>query len=98
MKKLVQLPRFPELQPHLVMNFVFDELTAGFKHWGFEVRIVTRMEDLEDDGIIFFDDKAYTTNRGILHYIANMCPNSVCICWYWQDTSFRPFQYTIHTG
>jgi hypothetical protein len=98
MKKLVQLPRFSVLQPLLVMNFVFDELTAGFKHKGFEVRVVNKMEDLEDGGILFFDDKAYKTNRPLLEYIAQVCPNSVCICWYWKDTSFQPFKYTIHTG
>jgi hypothetical protein len=98
MRKLVQLPRFQELEPLLVMNYVFDELTSGFKHWGFEVRIVTRKEDLEDGGILFLDDYAYRFNKNIINEIAKLCPNSVCICWYWLDTNFKPFQYIIHTG
>ena len=98
MKKLIQLPRFPELNPLLVMNFVFDELTPGFEEFGFEVRHVLKMEHLEDGGILFFDDNAYKHNRKILEDIAVKCPNSICICWYWLDTRFQPFKYTIHTG
>lgn len=98
MKKLIQLPRFPELMPLLVMNYVFDELTSGFERLGFEVRIVNRFEDLEDGGILFLDDSAYKKDRNILNRIAAVCPNSVCICWYWLDTSYRPFKYMIHTA
>ena len=98
MKKLVQIPRFTELNPYLVMNFVFDEITPGFKYLGFEVRVVNKKEELEDGGLIFFDDKAYKTNRQILDYIGLLCPNSVAICWYWQDMNYKPFQYMIHTG
>lgn len=98
MKKLVQLPRFSELYPLLVMNNVFDEITAGFRHYGFEVRVVLRQEDLEDGGILFFDDNIYKRNRSLIDSIAKQCPTSVCICWYWFDTTYRPFRYMIHTG
>jgi hypothetical protein len=70
MKKLVQLPRFPELKPLLVMNYVFDEITAGFRQLGFEVRIVMRQEDLEDGGILFFDDNVYKWNKPLVESIA----------------------------
>lgn len=98
MKKLVQVPRFPELNTFLVMNFVYDELVPGFQQLGFEVRIVTRKEDLEDGGVLFFDDNAYKRNRTILDQIAFFCPNSVAVCWYWLDQTYRPFNYMIHTG
>lgn len=98
MKKLVQVPRFREINPVLVMNYVFDEITPGFRHWGFEVRVVMHKEDLEDGGILFFDDNVYKHNRPLIDDIAKQCPNSVCICWYWLDTSYKPFKYMIHTG
>jgi hypothetical protein len=98
MKKLIQIPRFAELNPHLVMNYVFDELTPGFKEFGFEVRVVYDQRQLEDGGILFFDDFAYKNNRMFLDMIAAFCPNSVCVCWYWFDANYRPFKYMIHTG
>ncbi len=100
MKKLIQLPRFPELKPLPVMKCVFDELTDAFKDYGCEIKNVYSFSELEDGGIIFLDDSGgnYINNRDIYIKIGEKCPNTVFICWYWKDISFRPFHYMIYTG
>lgn len=100
MKRLIQLPRFPCLNPLPVMKCVFDELTDGFKDYNCEIKIVNSFEDLEDDGIIFLDDSAgnYINNKDIYIKMGEKCPNSVFICWYWINTNFQPFKYIIKTG
>ncbi len=101
MKRLIQLPRFTDLNPLPVMNRVFDELTEGFLDYDCKIQIVNSLDELEDDCIIFLDDSAgnYINNKDIYMKMGNKCPNSVFICWYWdKDESFRPFQYMVHTG
>ena len=79
MKRLIQLPRFQELHPLPVMRQVFDELAAAFKDYNCEVKVVTSIDDLQNDGIIFLDDAAgqYSANKDIYNTIAKKCPDSV---------------------
>ena len=98
MKKLVQIPRTNETNNLLVMNFVFDEITQGFKHWGFDVQVIESLNALVDGSIVFFDDNIYKHNKALIELIAKQCPNCVCVCWYWTDLSYKPFKYMIHTG
>jgi hypothetical protein len=101
MKRLIQLPQFNDLTPLPVMNQVFRELTEGFTDYNCTIKIVTSLDHLEDDGIIFLDNYAgnYINYKEIYMEIGKKCPNSIFICWYWdKDDSFRPFQYMIHTG
>ena len=100
LKRLVQLPRMPALQPVPVMVCVFNELTEAFRDHGF--RIVTirdSIDEMEDGGLIFLDDAAgrYLNKLDLYHAMASKCPNSVFICWYWMS-DIRPFKYMIHTG
>lgn len=100
MKRLIQLPRFNEINPMPVMTHVFDELTDAFKDYNFTINIVKSINNLEDGGIIFLDNSGgnYIYNKDIYIQIAEKCPNSVFICWYWKDLSFQPFKYIIYTG
>lgn len=100
MKRLIQLPRFQELNPLPVMKQVFDELTAAFKDYNCEIKVVNSIDELEDDGIIFLDDAAgqYINNKELYIEIGKRCPSTVFVCWYWRDVSFQPFKYIIYTG
>ena len=100
MKRLIQLPRFQELNPLPVMKQVFDELTAAFKDYECEIKIINSINDLQDDGIVFLDDAAgqYINNKDVYIKMGTKCPNSVFVCWYWRDFSFQPFKYIIYTG
>lgn len=101
MRRLIQLPRWRELNQLPVMYHVFDELTEGFKDYECEIRVVTSLEELEDGGIIFLDDAAgrYMEQKEIYIEMSKKCHHSVFICWYWdKDDSFKPFQYMIYTG
>jgi|694.fasta_scaffold25452_2 hypothetical protein len=100
MKRLIQLPRLPEINPLPVMMQVFNELTAAFKDYNCQIKIVNSLNELEDDGIIFLDDSAghYINNKDIYLEMGKKCPNSIFICWYWRDFSFQPFKYMIYTG
>jgi len=100
MKRLIQLLQCPELGPLPVMNCVFQELTAAFVDYQCTIKIVKALTDVEDGGIIFLDDAAgnYRANRIVYHMLGHKCPNSIFICWYWRDLTFRPFQRMIYTG
>ena len=100
MKRLIQLPRFNEINPMPVMKHVFDELTDAFKDYNCKIVVIKSFNDLEDGGIIFLDNSAgeYLNNKEIYIKIAEKCPNSVFICWYWENLSFQPFKYMIYTG
>jgi len=91
----VQLLFLPELHPLPVMKCVFRELCGCLP-----TREVYRMEEITDGGLIVLDDAAgaYLQQHAIYNEIARRCPNTVFICWYWTDTSFRPFTHMIHTG
>jgi glycosyltransferase involved in cell wall biosynthesis len=83
------------------MNQVFDELTEAFKDYECQIRVVNSFDDLENGGIIFLDNAAglYYHNKDIYMKIANKCPNTVFICWYWCiDPYFIPFEKIIFTG
>lgn len=93
----VQLLFMPELDPLPVMKCVFRELAPGFNY---DFREVYSLDHVEDGGIIFLDDASgnYKQKQSVYEQLAIRCPTTVFICWYWTDTSFRPFTYMIHTG
>lgn len=102
MKRLIQWIQIPDFAPLPVMDRVFEECTAAFKDDGCAVRRVTRWEEVEDGGLIFLDDAGgrYRDPSFQPHHerLATMCPKSVMICWYWMDTTYRPFQQMLVTG
>ena len=100
MKRLIQLIQIPEFKPLHVMNRVFIELCGAFMDHNCDIRIVTTFNTLEDGGIIFLDNSAgnYINNKELYNKLAKICPNTVFICWYWEDTTFRPFNMMILTG
>lgn len=101
MKRHVQLIFLPELNPLPVMKCVFQELAGAFRDYNAPVREITQMDELIDGGIAFLDDVSgnYKEKQMIYEEIAQRCPTTVFICWYWwADVSFRPFTYMIHTG
>jgi hypothetical protein len=105
MKRLVQLLRFGEVQPILIMNYVFDELTCAFKDYDCEVRVVTSFEDVKNEGIIFLDNGALSHNNlDIYNRLASKCPDVLFIVWYWVNLNDykpleqNPFQYMISLG
>ena len=106
MKRLVQLPRFSELQNFLVMNIIYDELTNAFLDYDCEISIVNNLEELRNEGIIFLDNGAlWRGNRDIYNKIGAKCPDAVYYCWYWCDLpsyipyeDYQPFKYMIYTG
>ena len=70
MKRLVQLPRFPELQNFLVMNIIYNELTNAFLDYDCEISIVNNLDELRNEGIIFLDNGAlWRGNRDIYNKI-----------------------------
>ena len=97
---IVQLPRMPEIRPLFVMTRVFDELVEGFTDYGYTIKIPKNLDEMEDGGLIFLDDAAgeYIQNKEVYIQMGLKCPKSIFICWYWKDTSFKPFQYMIYTG
>lgn len=101
MKRLVQIPRWPELRPLPVMERVFDELTAAFVDYGCTVRVVRSLADMQDGGIAFLDDSAghYLEHKHEYIALGQKCPNTVFVCWYWwKDYDFKPFRKTVYTG
>lgn len=101
MKRLIQLIRLPEIHPLPVMKCVFEELTQAFHEEDrCEIRIIHSMDQLEDGGIAFLDDAAgnYKQFQAVYEEIGIRCPSTVFVCWYWMDSSFRPFSRMIYTG
>jgi hypothetical protein len=103
MKRLIQLLRFPEIHPILVMNYVFDEMTAAFTDYNCQINIVTKFEDLKNEGIIFLDNGMLYNNPSIIHKLAIKCPDVVYFVWYWNDiNTYKPlnqvFKYMIYMG
>jgi hypothetical protein len=101
MKRLIQIIRLPQLQPLHVMACVFTELCTAFaEDDACEVVCATEMNQLRDGGIAFLDDVGgeYVHYRPIYDEIAQRCPNTVFVCWYWMNTTFRPFSKMLYTG
>lgn len=100
MKRLIQILCLPQLHPLPVMKQVFNELVEGFVDYQCQIKTVTSMNDLEDGGIMFLHDEAghYKNNSILYQEIGIRCPETVFICWYWRDLSFKPFRKMIHTG
>ena len=101
LEKLIQIPIFNELKNLDVMFCVFTEFAGAFQDYGCNIKIVKSINDLEDGGIIFLDNSAgrYIENKDIYNNMANKCPNSIFICWYWEKKPyFNPFNKTIYTG
>lgn len=106
MKRLVQLPRFPELQNYLVMNIIYDELTNAFKDYNCEIRIVHKLEELQNEGIIFLSHGlSDRSDNDVYIKISQICPDVLFYCWYWCNQpsyvpydDFQPFKYIIYTG
>lgn len=100
-KKLVQIPIFKELHNLDVMICVFTEFSGAFRDYGCQVKIVNSMNDLEDGGIILLDDAGgnYIHNQRVYIDMAQRCPDSIFICWYWnRQPAFEPFKKMILTG
>lgn len=99
-KNKIQIVCIPELNPLPVMKRVFLEVSGGFKDYNCTIKEVYTISDLEDGGIIFLDDAGgiYINKREIFDVIAQKCPNSIFICWYWRDLSFTPFKKMLYTG
>jgi glycosyltransferase involved in cell wall biosynthesis len=100
MKRLIQIIQVPELSPLPVMKQVFSELTPAFYDYDCNVHIIQSLEEIEDGGILFLDDAAgdYKKYRHIYDKINKLCPTGIYVCWYWRDTTFRPFEKMIYTG
>jgi len=102
MKRLVQWIQLPELSPLPVMDRVFEECTGAFEDDRCVRRRITRWEELEDGGLVFLDDAAgkykEPSHQAIHRRLAEHCPSSVFICWYWRDTTYRPFPKMLYTG
>ena len=100
MKHLIQILWLPQLHPLPVMKQVFEELAAGFIDYQCRIKTVTCLNELEDGGIMFLHDEAghYKNNRALYEQINLLCPNTIYICWYWRDFTFKPFNKMIRTG
>jgi hypothetical protein len=101
LKKLVQIPIFNELKNLPVMIRVFLEFSGAFNDYDCKINIINNLDDLEDGGIILLDDSAgnYINNKEIYIKMAEKCPNSIFICWYWENNYyFQPFNKIIFTG
>lgn len=101
LKKLIQIPIFPELKNLNVMIRVFIEFSGAFTDYDCEINVVNNIDNLQDGGIILLDDAAgnYINNKNIYIEMAKKCPNSIFICWYWDKLPyFQPFNKMIFTG
>ena len=100
MRRIIQFLCISELNPLPVMACVFSELSGAFEDYECVIKKVIFLHELEDGGIIFLHDEAglYKNNSALYTLISQKCPNSVFICWYWRDLSFRPFNKMIYTG
>lgn len=102
MKRLVQWIQIPEFAPLPVMDRVFEEFTEAFKDEGCQVRRVRKWEEVEDGGILFLDDAGgrYQEPAFRLYHtrLAEQCPTSIVVAWYWTDPLYRPFPRMLVTG
>jgi hypothetical protein len=82
------------------MKQVFEELATGFIDYQCRIKTVTSLDELEDGGIMLLHDEAghYKNNSALYEQINALCPDTVYICWYWRDFTFRPFNKMIRTG
>jgi hypothetical protein len=100
MKRLIQVIQLSELHPSPIMKHVFSELMDAFYDYDCKLYIITSLKEIEDGGILFLDDSAgdYKDYKHIYDKINKLCPNGIYVCWYWKDTTFRPFEKMIYTG
>jgi len=99
-KKQIQILTLPEFQILPVMKCIFSELSGAFTDYDCTFKEVRLFSELEDGGIIFLHDEAgcYLKNKELYNRIAEKCPNSIFICWYWTDVTFQPFKKMLYTG
>lgn len=102
MKRLIQWIQLPELSPLPVMDRVFEEVTAGFMDFGCIIRRVSTWNELEDGGLVLLDDAGGHYHEPHFHShharIAQQCPTSIMIGWYWTHPTYRPFSRMVVTG
>lgn len=100
---LVNTPELPTPGTHY---FTSCKFMSGFKYYGFDTFEAKNLNDIEDGSI------ALISNHGIkhaeispeigwnaVHMLANKCPNTVFICWFYHDIYDKiPFKKFILTG
>ncbi len=100
---LVNTPELPTPGTHY---FTSCKFMSGFKHNGYSTNEAKTLSELEDGSVVLI------SNHGIkhpiissdigwnaMHMLANKCPNSVFICWFYHDIYDKiPFKKFILTG
>ncbi len=78
-----------------VLRFVFDELCGCFRRYGHNVKVITTLNDLHDDSIVFMGNIfGCEKPADLLHVRA---PNAIYIGWYWHNIDVSILKYFIHT-
>ena len=81
----VLLLHCPEIECAYVLNLVFTELCDSFVRAGYEVRWVTRIEDICDDAIVFVGNGlTHPDIDGLCRRLAHQAPRAQYVGWYWQ--------------
>jgi hypothetical protein len=75
--------------------FVFIELCDAFKELSYNVKIVTNINEITNNSIVFMGD-GFTVPNVVL-MLNTIAPNAIFIGWYWHKQNVSNLKYFIHT-
>jgi hypothetical protein len=84
-----------EIKCPKVLMFVFIELCEAFKELSYNVKIVTNINEITNNSIVFMGD-GFTVPNVVLR-LNTIAPNAIYIGWYWHKQNVSNLKYFIHT-
>jgi hypothetical protein len=83
-----------EIECSLVLIYVFTELCDAYTRLGHKVSIITDINDITNNSIVFMGNIFNVKNPVELLY--NVAPLAIYIGWYWQKKNVSLLKYFIH--
>jgi hypothetical protein len=83
-----------EIECSLVLIYVFTELCDAYTRLGFKVSIITDINSITNNSIVFMGNIFNVKNPVELLY--NVAPLAIYIGWYWQKKNVSLLKYFIH--
>jgi spore maturation protein CgeB len=85
----------PEVQCYQVLMIVFVELCQAFKDLNYNVKIISNINDISNNCIVFMGDKFVSPD--IVSLLNSIAPEAIYIGWYWHNIKTDALKYFIYT-
>ena len=84
-----------EIKCPLVLLFVFNELCGYFKRQNYSVKIVTKINEINNNCIVFMGDSFRCSDP--VKLLNLYAPDAIYIGWYWHNIDISGLKYFIYT-